>query len=80
MAYMKKPSKKMYGGKKKKMYQMGGDPAAPKGTVARAPKRKTKAKPKKMGSFLEPGKEIMFGGPMKKQAGGTTSGTRGVGS
>ncbi len=44
MAYMKKTSKKMYGGKKKKMY--------------------------KMGSFLEPGKEVKFGGPMKKQRGG----------
>lgn len=44
MAYHKKPSKKMYGGKKKKMY--------------------------KKGSFLEPGKEIKFGGPMKKQRGG----------
>ena len=53
MAYMKKPSKKMYGGKKKKMY--------------------------KKGSFLEPGKEIKFGGVKKMQAAGTTSGRPGVG-
>ena len=50
MAYMKKPSKKMYGGKKKKMY--------------------------KKGSFLEPGKEIKFGGPMKKQRGGIPKNAR----
>ena len=50
MAYMKKPSKKMYGGKKKKMY--------------------------KKGSFLEPGKEIKFGGPMKKQRGGVPKNAR----
>jgi len=50
MAYMKKTSKKMYGGKKKKMY--------------------------KKGSFLEPGKEIKFGGPMKKQRGGIPKNAR----
>lgn len=48
MAYMKKPSKKMYGGKKKKMY--------------------------KKGSFLEPGKEIKFGGVKKMQSGDVREG------
>lgn len=48
MAYHKKPSKKMYGGKKKKMY--------------------------KKGNFLEPGKEIKFGGVKKMQSGDVREG------
>tara|TARA_R110002096_G_scaffold145623_3_gene303459 strand:+ start:773 stop:1681 length:909 start_codon:yes stop_codon:yes gene_type:complete len=47
MAYMKKPSKKMYGGSKKTMY--------------------------KNGSFLEPNKELSFGGVKKMERGGTSS-------